>query len=90
MLLTGAARFLRSVLVRPMVPLQPATLPDLTGDEVLLAKGLYDPLATGAQTDRLRELLEASGAKVSEHASRSGHQMTPGDIEAAAAWLARG
>jgi predicted esterase len=89
MLLTGTARFPRTVLIRPMVPLEPDTVPDLAGDEVLLANGLYDPLATAAQTLRLRQLLEAAGARVTEQPARSGHQITQGDIEAAAAWLAR-
>lgn len=89
MLLMGAARFPRAVLIRPMVPLEPESAPDLTGCEVLLARGLYDPLATAEQTARLRELLEADGATVTEHASRSSHQMVQADIEAAATWLAR-
>ena len=53
MLLTGAARFRRAVLMRPMAPLEPEPLPDLAGTEVLLATGLYDPIATAAQTRRL-------------------------------------
>lgn len=89
MLLTGAAVFSRAALVRAMVPLEPEQLPDLSGTEVLLAAGLYDPIATGAQTDRLAELLEAAGAKVTVHRERTGHQMTQGDIEAAGRWLAR-
>jgi phospholipase/carboxylesterase len=89
MLLTGAAAFPRSVLVRAMVPLEPEAQPDLTGTEVLLAAGLYDPLATAQQTKRLRGLLEGAGAKVTEHKEGTGHQMTAGDIEAAGRWLAR-
>lgn len=46
MILTGAARFRRAVLLRAMVPIEPEKLPDLAGDEVLLATGLYDPMAT--------------------------------------------
>jgi len=89
MLLTGAAAFPRAVLVRAMVPLQPDTLPNLAGTEVLLAAGLYDPLATARQTMGLTALLESAGAKVTEHEERAGHQMTQGDIEAAGRWLAR-
>jgi phospholipase/carboxylesterase/glyoxalase family protein len=89
MLLTGAAQFPRAVLIRPMVPLEPHTLPDLTGAQVLLARGLYDPMGTPAQTTRLRSLLEAGGATVTDHASPAGHQITQGDIRAATAWLAR-
>ena len=89
MLLTGAAVFPRAVLIRAMVPLEPATPPALAGTEVLLAAGRYDPIATPAQTRRLRELLEAGGATVTLHEENSGHQITRGDIEAATRWLAR-
>jgi predicted esterase len=89
MLLTGAASFPRAVLARAMVPLEPEALPGLTGTEVLLATGLYDPMATGGETRRLSKLLESAGARVTVHAERSGHELTQGDIEAAARWLAR-
>jgi phospholipase/carboxylesterase len=89
MLLTGAARFPRAVLARAMAPLEPEALPDLTGTEVLLAAGLYDPIATPAQTRRLNELLEGAGAKVTGHTEKSGHELTRGDMEAAARWLGR-
>jgi phospholipase/carboxylesterase len=89
MLLTGAAAFPRAVLIRAMVPLEPKTLPDLAGSEILLAAGAYDPIATPQQTNRLGELLENAGASVTQHLEKSGHQMTRGDIEAAARWLGR-
>ena len=87
MLLTGAVRFPRAVLVRAMVPLEPAVLPDLTGTEVFLAVGLYDPTATAEQTSILAAQLENAGATVTKHIERSGHEMTQGDIEAAGRWL---
>jgi predicted esterase len=89
MLLTGAAVFPRAVLVRAMVPLEPETLPELKGTEVLIEAGIYDPVATAEQTTRLGELLESAGATVTNHTERSGHEMTRGDIEAAGRWLGR-
>ena len=89
MLLTGSFVFRRAALIRPMVPLEPDTLPNLAGAEVLLAAGRYDPIATPAQTRRLAELLEGSSATVTVHEENSGHQMARGDIEAAQSWLAR-
>jgi predicted esterase len=89
MLLAGAACFPRAVLLRAMVPLEPAAPPDLAGTEVLLAAGLYDPIATQDQTRRLTALLEQAGAAVTAHAEKTGHQLTQADIEAARVWLAR-
>ena len=89
MLLTGAATFSRAVLVRAMVPLEPDPIPKLAGAAVLLSAGRYDPIATPAQTRRLAELLEGSGATVAVHEESSGHEMNRGDIEAARLWLAR-
>jgi predicted esterase len=88
MLLTGAARFPKAVLLRPMVPLQPDRLPDLSGDRILLARGLYDPLATAEQSIGLRQLFESAGATVGEQTTRAGHQLSKEDLEAAARWLA--
>jgi len=75
--------------VRAMVPLEPEALPDLRGSEILLAAGRYDPIATPAQTQGLKGLLESAGATVTVHVESSGHEMTRGDIEAAGRWLGR-
>jgi predicted esterase len=92
MLLTGALKPKRSVLIRAMAPLQREEiegLPDLTGREVLMESGLYDAVAPAGQTRQLREMLEEFGAGVWVHEERSGHQMTQGDIATARTWLAR-
>jgi phospholipase/carboxylesterase len=93
MLLTGAARFPRAVLVRAMAVLERKeleALPSLAGAEVLLAQGLYDPMGNARQTEALKELLEAAGARVEVRKQPAGHQITPGDVEAARAWLGGG
>ncbi|HEX4084472.1 MAG TPA: alpha/beta hydrolase, partial [Chthoniobacteraceae bacterium] len=89
MLLTGAVRFWRAVLLRAMVPLEPALLPDLAGVEVLLSQGQVDPIATPEETAALKALLENAGASVTLRMAGTGHQLTQGDIEASAQWLAR-
>ena len=89
MLLTGAGKFGRAVLLRAMVPLEPEELPDLAGTEVLLASGIHDPIATPAQTRSLTRLLESAGATVTQYTAEAGHQLSQGDIEAARRWLAR-
>jgi predicted esterase len=89
MLLTGSFVFHRAAFIRAMVPLEPDPIPKLAGAAVLLSAGRYDPIATPAQTRRLAELLEGSGATVAVHEESSGHEMNRGDIEAARLWLAR-
>ena len=89
MLLTGAVRFHRAVLLRAMVPLEPDPLPDLSGVEILLSQGQVDPIATPEETAALRALLENAGAAVTLHMAGAAHHLTQGDIEAAAEWLAR-
>jgi predicted esterase len=89
MMLGGDFQFPRAVLIRAMVPFEPESPANLEGCEILLESGLYDPIATPKQTAQLGELLKAAGASVTGHPAPTGHQMTQGDIEAAARWLAR-
>jgi predicted esterase len=76
-----------AVLVRPMVPLVPETLPHLRGKPVLVAAGRRDPIVSPAETERLRRLLVQAGAEVTLHWEPAGHGLTPADVEAARAWL---
>lgn len=78
-----------ALLFRPMVPLEPQRLPDLSGVPVFIAAGEADPLVPAAETQRLAALLERAGAEVSTVMQPGGHGLTRGDILAARAWLAR-
>lgn len=88
MLLLRPGLVRQAILLRAMVPLEPSPLPDLTGTRVFLAGGQHDPIITPANTERLAELLRASGAEVALHWSPVGHQLTRADVDAARAWLA--
>jgi predicted esterase len=44
-------------------------------------------MVPASQTERLVELLRASGADVSVHWDAGGHVITPGEIKAAQRWL---
>lgn len=80
---------LRSVvLLRPMVPLVPASLPDLRGGRVLVASGIADPIAPPAEGERLAGLLRSAGAVVETLAVPAGHGLTRADVGAAASFLA--
>jgi predicted esterase len=80
--LAGAA------LLRPMVPLTPETLPDLTGVPVLVSAGQHDPLVPPQNARRLAALLGDAGANVTLRFENSGHAITDDTVEAARQWLA--
>lgn len=83
----GAVR--RAVLLAPMVPFEPQPLPDLKGTSVFIGAGRADSMVPPALTERLAELLRQSGAAVEIHWDNGGHAITPPEVTAAAAWLAR-
>lgn len=90
LLLLRPATLSGAVLFRATVPLVPETPPVLDGVRVLLGAGRRDPLVSAAEVERLAGMLEAAGADVSLHWEQAGHQLTPGDVTAAQAWLGRG
>jgi predicted esterase len=77
-----------ALLLRPMVVLdQPAVTGTLTGKRVLILNGNVDPIVPLDQPPRLAALLRAGGAEVTQQLLPASHQLTPGDISAARAWL---
>ena len=76
-----------AVLLRPMIPLVPETLPDLSNVPVLLAAGTHDPIVSIDETERLEALLNKAGAIVTAHYQQSGHSLTQGDIHTAKVFL---
>ena len=80
--LAGAA------LLRPMVPLTPATLPDLAGIPVLACSGQNDPIVPVANAARLVSLLEQSNARVQTSWHMGGHELADADFQATREWLA--
>ena len=75
------------ILLRPMVPFEPDTLPDLSGTHVLLSAGRHDPLIPPPSTERLRALLEGSKADVTLTWHETGHSLLPREMEQAARWF---
>lgn len=76
-----------AVLLRPMVPLVPETLPDLSGLPVFLAAGQQDPIVPMHQTEALAALLEGAGARVTRHWVPGGHALTRDELRVAGEWL---
>ncbi|MCU0627768.1 MAG: alpha/beta hydrolase [Gemmatimonadaceae bacterium] len=77
------------VLLRAMVPLVPPETPALAGTRILLREGRMDPIVPAENAERLAALLRDGGAEVTLEWAAAGHQLGPGDVDAARAWLAR-
>lgn len=76
-----------AVLLHPMVPLVPETLPDLAGTPVFIGAGRQDPLVAVAETEWLAALLRSAGAEVSVSRQPGGHALTREEAAAAQSWL---
>jgi predicted esterase len=87
-MLTGPSVFSHAILFRPMVPFEPRQPAKLGGTPVLLSSGEWDPIATPEQARRLQTLLLAAGAQPTLNFFDAGHELTRGDVSAAASWLA--
>ena len=79
----------RAILLRPMVPLVPDSLPDLTATSVFIGAGRNDELVPVAQTERLGQVLRQAGAHVSEYWTNGGHNLSHEDVREAKEWLRR-
>ena len=78
-----------AVLLRPMVPFEPDRSPHLKGIPVLISAGRNDPIVPTALVERLGVLLSDGGANVEMRWNDGGHGLTRGDIDEAAAFIAR-
>lgn len=88
LMLTRADVLCGGILLRAMVPFEPASLPDLAGKSVMIAAGESDPIIRPASSAQLAEMLRAAGAEVTLKWYPTGHGLTPRDIADATAWLA--
>ena len=76
-----------AILLHPMVPFVPDTLPDLQGKPIFIGAGRNDPIVPTANTTQLVEMLQAAGAAVSVYWHQNGHSLTTEEAEAARVWL---
>jgi len=72
-----------AVLLRPMTPLVPDVLPDLAGKRVQIQAGMEDSMTTPGNTESLAKLLSSAGAAVEVRWMDAGHDLGPGDFQAA-------
>jgi len=90
LLLSGTNTLAGAVLLHPMVPFEPETLPVLKGVPVFVGAGRTDPMVPIPLTERLVELLTAGGATVETHWQPGGHRLTREEVEAATVWIQKG
>ena len=76
-----------ALLIRPMVPLVPETLPDLAGVPVQINAGQADPLVPPPQSEALAKLLREAGASVEVRWVVGGHALTREDLETGKLWF---
>ena len=89
MLLLGLAKFPQAILFRAMVPLSKIDVPNLKALRVFISAGQFDPIAQVPIAQRLAQLLESAGAKVTLQIQPGGHDLSPRDVTDAREWLAR-
>lgn len=77
----------RAALLRPMVVLEPARLPVLSGKRVLISSGSVDPIVPADHPPRLAELLRRAGAEVTLRDHAASHGLVPGDFAATREFL---
>ena len=70
-----------------MVPLVPKVLPDLSNKNIFMSSGLYDPIVSRQQAEKLFGLFKKTGANISLSWQESGHELTMKDIHKANEWL---
>ncbi|WP_200816507.1 alpha/beta hydrolase [Salirhabdus sp. Marseille-P4669] len=76
-----------AILHHPMVPRRGIELPSLNGTPVFIAAGTNDPICPAQESNDLNNLLTDAGADVVLHWENYGHQLTRGEVEAAADWF---
>jgi phospholipase/carboxylesterase len=88
LLLSFPAVLRGALLLRPMVPFEPDTLPELSGVRVFVAAGELDQMVPRENTERLVELLRSCGAEVElRWQRRTGHGLATEEVEEAKRWL---
>jgi phospholipase/carboxylesterase len=76
-----------AILFRAMVPLVPQTLPNLINKSIFMSSGLYDPIVSRQEAEKLFGLFKKAGANISLSWQESGHELTMDEIRKASKWL---
>ena len=76
-----------AVLIRAMLPFEPASSPQLNNKPILMLSGARDPIMPHAAVERLAAVLSATDAAFTRKVLPAGHNLAPEDISIAAQWL---
>ena len=87
LLLSDPAVLPAAVLLRAMVPFEPAAVPQLGGHRIWIGAGRADPIVPPEHGERLAALFRRGGADVTLDWRDAGHNLVPEEIAAAAQWL---
>lgn len=87
LLLLHPRSLLGALLLRPMLPLAPQRVPDLSGRSVLIESGARDAIVPREHPERLARILEEAGAEVVLRWHEGGHALASEEVEVAAGWL---
>jgi predicted esterase len=77
-----------AVLLRPMVPFEPAPTLDLRRRPILVSAGRRDQIIPPPLTERLVEILTRAGAEVTSKWYDAGHELSQSEVKDAAGWYA--
>lgn len=87
-LLTEPATFEKTVLLRPMIPFEPATVTASKAGSVLLLSGQQDPTVPAGMPERWKSILDAIFPdRVHLHLMPGGHGLTQADLRLTADYL---
>lgn len=76
-----------AVLLRPMIVLEPKSLPKLNGKRILISSGQHDPIVPADHPVRLANRFREAGADVTVNSHAGGHGLTQADFTAAKRFL---
>ena len=89
LLLSDADTLDGAMLLRPMVPFVPQSLPDLKGKKILMLSGLMDPIVPRENAERLAGIFRAADADVMHKIKPVSHALAQSDIADMKDWLSQ-
>ncbi len=87
LLLLRPAVLRAAILLHPMVPFVPETLPDLQSKPIFIGAGRADPLVPVEQIEQLAALYKQAGASVATFWQNGGHNVSLEEVRGVKEWL---